>query len=285
MPADRKFTFEKGDQKIEAEVPSGWHHQSDLKDTHVEKSQFASELDRRVQEITKNRKTPDELLSDEGFLKTVATTKKDPILKILNIEPSRVDLDVQKMTSEITDRVTREVVSPLENKAKELEAENSFLRDQSLDAEAIQAAVAMRVPEDMQDLVKLFIRQHSKYDPASKRHFIKKLNGQDGFELSSDPQKNGHPYMTPRELLEREKRSGNRKSWFNVASQAGPGFESGPGHEGELTLDQFKKMTGAQQTAVYQKNPEVYNSFMEAIRQEGENALFAKSGGNLYSRR
>lgn len=275
MPADRKLTIESDGKKIEAQIPAEWVHKDELGETHVPKDQFQAELARRVESITKGLVKPEELLADEKFLKRIAEEKKDPLMKLLNIKPPANDIDVAKLQTEAMERVRREELTPLQEKISGAEEEIGSLRVRALDAQVAEAANQHRVEPELLDLVKLYVRERVKWDPKLREWFVKKSDGSDGFEFSTNPKQGGHPYMGVAEFIEQTKKSGGKKAWFLAGTQAGPGFSgTGGGSGGTATLDQFRKMTPAQQTQVYRETPELFNQFMEQIRTDGEDKLF-----------
>jgi hypothetical protein len=279
MPKDRKVKVPHGTEAIDFTIPEEWFHKDDIAETHVEKSKFATELSSRVAEITKDKKTADELLSDEKFIERVAKEKKDAVLKVLNINPSRTDIDVAKITEEAMAQVRKDEVEPLKKQLPEKDKEIDSLRLRALDAQVAEACIANGVVGDLTDLVKLYVRERTTWDGDRKDWFVKKKDGSSGYEISTNP-KSPHPWQGVSELLEKTKQSGEKKSWFVAGTQAGPEFKGGGGGgSGAVSLESFQKLSPAERTQFYRDHPTEYSTFMDQIRQSGESALFDKKSG------
>lgn len=276
MP-DRKIQVEHAGAKLEVEIPAEWIHKDEVGKTHVTKEFFETEVGNRLASATKGRFKPEELMADEAFLKTIVEQKKEPIVKLLGIKPNS-EIDVQKVTTDITERVRREEVKPLQDQTKGLNEENDLLRVRSLDAEIAEAAIPLRVPEDLLDLVKIYVRERMKWDGERKQWFVKNSKG-DGFEVSTSSKAGGHPYMGARELMEQLAKSGTKKSWFGSALQPGGDYRGGGGAAGVVTLEQFQALSPSEKTKFYQDTPDEFRRFMALIRDKGEQTLFDRSRG------
>lgn len=276
MPAPRKVSIDlEGGKKHEFEIPAEYIHQDDLKETHTPKDQFKVELDRRVASVTKDLKKPEDLLADGEFVKRVATERKDDVLKHLGIDPKSGPMDVTKIQTDVTERLTREKIAPLEAQFTAASTEIGLLRQRDLDSQTSISGKGLGIEDDNLELVKLYIRERAAWDQERKQWFIKKLDGTEGFEFSSDPKKGGYPYMTVREYLEDIKQKGERKGWFTSTVQEGADYKGGGGDPNAMTLEQFQKLSPTQKTEFYQKHQALYMKFMEQIRQAGEAKLFA----------
>lgn len=274
MPAPaRKLTVPQG--ATEVEIPKDWLHTEEIKDTHVTKEHFETEVKGRVERAQAGRFKPEELMESEDFLKTFVEKKKDPLMKLLDIKPTKDQIDVAKVVQETTEKVRREELGPAQVQLKTAGEEIHVLRVRGLDAQVAEAALRFRVRPDLLDLVKLYVRERADWDPERREWFIKKLDGTKGFETSLSSKAGGHPWMGVAEFLEKDSKSGEKKSWYDAATQAGPGYEGGPSGGGTMTLEQFQKLSPADQTKYYHTNPTEYMQFMSQIQKAGEDRLFA----------
>lgn len=277
MPApERKISVPAGAATVE--IPAEWLHKDQVGETHVTKEFFEQEIRDRLATATKGKYKPEELIALPDFLKTVAEQKKDDLVKLLNIKPAGAgEVDIGKIQTEALDRFRRDELKPVQDSIKTYEDEIGFLRTRDLDAQVAEA-VNGRVPPDLLDLVKLYVRERAAYDKDSRGWFVKKLDGGDGFEFSTSTEK-GARYMKPKELIDRLQKSGEKKSWFIAGTQAGAGYAggggSGNGSNGATTLEQFQKLTPAQQAQLYRDNPENFTKLMGELQSAGEARLFA----------
>lgn len=273
MAVDRKFKFKIGDVEHEAVVPEGWLAKAEVAEDFMPKDKFQEELKRRVDSATKELKKPEDLLNDEEFLTKAATEKKDFFVKLLEVKAG--DIDVAKLQTEAMDRVRTDEVKPLQEAAKKTVETIQVLRRRDLDGQIATAALTLGVDPELNDLVKIFVRDHSNYSPDHDSWLIKRLDGSDGFELSTDPDKQGsHPYMSAAEFLEVTKKGGKKKIWFKATTQEGVDYQGAEHGDGRVaTLDQFTKLSPADQTKFYGTNPEQHGKFMDQIRTKGEQSL------------
>ena len=264
-----------GATEVEIELPPEWMHLEDIAETHTPKDQFQAELTRRVQSITKDLVKPEDLLGNEEFLKRVAAEKKDDMIKLIGILPPKGgDVDVAKIQAEVTERVRRDEVKPLFDQTKGLEAEVSLLRRRDLQATILEANKDLQVVPDLSDLVVMYVAERVVWDPTSKSWFVKKMDGTEGYEFSSDPQRGGHPYKGPRELLEDIKKKGDHKSWFTSGVQPGADFQKGPaGTPGSMSLEQYDALPSEQKTAFAQEHEQEFTRLMDLKRAAGEQKL------------
>lgn len=277
MPAERKIQVEIEGKKHEVPVPEGFVHTDDLKETHVPKEHFQTELQNRVANITKGLRKPEDLLKDDDFFKTFVDTRRPDLVKVLDI---KVDpkLDVTKIQGEAIEQFKRTEFEPLAKKLEEGTREIGLLRERDFDAQVAEAAADLRVVPGLRDLVKVHVRNFFTWDPERRQWFQKKEDGTEGFELSADPKKGGHPYATVREFMIRLARDPERKSWFESAQQPGADYRGQPGGGGakQTTLDQYEKMSQADKTKFAQDFPAEFRALMEQKRKAGEDKLFAR---------
>lgn len=278
MPAERKISVELEGKTHELPVPAGFVHEDDLKELYIPKDQFQGELTRRVQSVTKDLKRPEDLLADPEFFKTFVDTRKEDLMKTLEIKPGDKDMDVTKIQTEVMERIRRDEVAPLQTQMKGASDEIDILRVRDLDGQVVQAGSMLRVVPDLQDLVKIFVRQRAGWDGERKQWFIKKLDGSEGFEFSADPNKGGYPYMTVREFLEKDKRSNEHKNWYEAGTQEGADFRGGHGSSDarSMNVEQFQKLPPAERTKFAQDYPAEFAALMQQIRIAGEDRLFNK---------
>lgn len=275
MPTERKITVEIEGKKHEVLLPEGYVHTDELKDTHVAKEHFQTELQSRLANITKGLRKPEDLITDADFTKTFIEKRKDDLMKVLNITPSKSDIDVTKIQNETADRVRREELSPLAEKLKFADEEVGLLRGRDLDGQVATVGLDLGIDPTLMDLVKLFVAGKFGWDPERRQWFQKKVDGSEGFELSGNPNKGGQPYVGVREFLEGIHQKGSHKSWFTTTTQPGAGFR-GTGSPKSMTVEQFQKLSPNDKTKLYHENNDLYNSLMAQIQSAGEEKLFAK---------
>lgn len=275
MPKDRKVKVTHGSEQIDFSIPEDWFHKDDISETHIEKGKFATQLNERVTEVTRGMFKPDDLIKDPAFVKRVAEEKKDDVLKVLNISPSRTDVDVAKIVTETTEKIRREELTPLQKQMEASVGEIGQLRLRALDAEVAEACLIHGVVPDMADLVKLWVKEQTGWHGERKDWFVKKSGAENEFEISTDP-KSKHPYAGVSELIGKTKQKGEKKSWFLAGTQPGPGYTGGGG-SGAVTLEEFQKKSPAERTQFYRDNPDQYSQFMNQIRESGEDKLFNKA--------
>lgn len=276
MPVE-KMTIELDGKTHELPVPKGFVHEDDIKDKYTPKDAFQEELTRRVQSVTKGLVKEEDLVKDPEFFKRYTEAKKEDLMKALNIPPSKDPVDVTKIQTEVMERIRRDEVKPLETGLKTASEEIGQLRSRDLDAQVVQIGSVLRVVPDLQDLVKIFVRERSGWDAERKQWFIKKFDGTEGFELSADPTKGGYPYMTVKEFLENDKRKGDHKNWYETGTQPGGDFRGGNNSDPRtMNVEQFNKLTPSEKTQFATAHPTEFTALMNQVRVAGEDRLFNK---------
>lgn len=272
MPMDRSIEVEANGAKVKVAIPTGWVHENDIRETHVTKDHFEGEIRNRLATATQGRFKPEELMADETFLKTIAEKQKDKLIPLLQIQPPKDAADIVRIQKDIEDRITQQVVTPLQTTNKTLVEEIDVLRTRDLDSQSALACADLQVVPENVDLVKLYIRQRMAWSPEQKAWFVKKASGE-GFELSLDSKKGGTLHMQAGELLETIHRSGEKKGWFVAAGQSGANFRGNRG-SGQMTLEEFVKLPSGEQTALYTSDPKLFNEFQAKIAAKGEELLY-----------
>lgn len=273
MPHKIKFNAPTAGEH-EIELPAEFLHLDEVKTQYSPKDQFQSELERRVKSITEGLRKPEELITDEPFFKTFVEKRKDDLMKALNIPAPKDGPDIPKIRGELTEQITREQITPLQESIKAATTEIDSLRERDLAAQVFSSAAGLRVVPTLVDLVQLYVRGKAGWDKEQKQWFIKKEDGSEGFEFSSDPKKGGHTFLGIKEYMEKLSVSPDKKSWFEVGSQPGAGFNAGSGNPKTMTVDQFQKLSAADKTKLYSDSPDDFTRLMDEIRQAGETKLF-----------
>jgi hypothetical protein len=280
MPTERKMTVKIDGKDHEIAPPEGFLHIDDVKESHIPKDHFQEELTRRVQSVTKDMVKEADLVKDPEFLKRFAEGKKDDLRKLLDIKIDKDAQDITKIQTEAMERVRREELSPLQTEVEAYKGEVGELRIRDLDAQTIQAGAGLRVVPDLMDLVKIYVRQHAGWDPERKAWFIKKQDGTEGFEFAVSPKKGGAPYMTVEEFLEKDKRSGSHKSWYEAGTQNGADFRGGSnGDLRSINLEQYQKLSPADKTKFGQEHPTEFANIMRQMQSAGEDRLYSRDRG------
>lgn len=261
--------------EIEVEIPAEFVHPEEpaFKDKFTPAADFQAELTRRVANVTKGLIKRDEAIEDPEFLGAIATKKRDELLKIMKIEPGAGAPDIKAIRAELEVGVRKEFVTPLEARVAEQDSEIGDLKVAGLRGEVALAALELNMEPENQDLVEMFVQKHAAYDPKARRHFIKKMNGEEGFEYSTDPKRGGNTHMGVAEFLAKLKKGGEKKTWFRDGTQPGAGFQAGDPNAEAMTLERFQKLTSTERTKFYQTNAAKYREFMAQIRDAGEAKL------------
>lgn len=258
----------------EIEVPEEFLHKDDINEKYAPKDTFQAELERRVESITKERKKPEDLIVDDVFVKSLIDKRKDDVIKMLGLPKPGEGPDLTKVATEAEARVREAEVKPLAEQVKAGAEEISGLRGRDLDAQVHEAANTVGVVPDLVDLVKMYVRDRVGWDPKLKQWFVKKVDGSEGFEFSTDPKAGGAPYKKVRELLQDMARDPARKAWFADRTQAGADFR-GNGDVRGMTVDIFNKLKPADKTKFMTEHPEEAARIMGEIQTAGESRLFA----------
>lgn len=276
MAIGREFKFKVGEVEHTATVPEDWVHKTEVDEGFMSKTKFQEELKRRVDGVTKGMVKSEDALKDEEFLTKAAEANKEFFVKLLEIKPGKEgDVDVAKLQKEAMDRVRQEELKPVQEASTKKDEEIQRLRLRDLDGQIATAAITLGVDPELTDLVKIHVRDNSIWSQELNQWLVKRQDGSGEFEFSTDPDKpGGHPYMGPAEFLEVTKKGGKKKVWFKASTQAGIDFKGDEfGADRAATLDQFKKLTPAQQTEFHGKDPTKYAEFMSQISAAGESAL------------
>lgn len=272
VPQDAKAGGE-----IDFALPDDFLHKDDIKESYLPKDHFEGELKRRVDSVTKGMHKKEDLLKDEEFLKEVAQSNRDKLIPLMGIDPKGNLPDLEKLTNEVTERVTKTHVDPLKVQVSQLGEENNALRLRSLSAQVYSAGSRpdSRIVPDLLELVEIHVRGKAGWDQERKEWFIKNAAG-DGFELSSNPKKGGHPYKTVDEFISDLAREEGKKAWFEAPGQPGAGYSGSGGGANVTTLEQYNKLKPAEKTAFAQQHPEEFTRIMGEIAAAGEKTLFRR---------
>lgn len=276
MPAPKTIKFTApaaGDHEVAFPDFEKYLSLEEVAASHMPKEAFQTELERRVTGITKDLRKPDDLVKDPDFLKRMAKERRDDLIKELGITQTPGAPDIAKIRDEIAAAINTETVTPLKAQVAAGVQEIDILRVRDLDGQIVAAQAANRAVPGLQDLITLYVRGRSAWDPDRKQWFIKKEGGE-GFEFSTDANKNGHPFMTPKEYVARLVKDPEKKSWFETGTQEGPGYTGVKGDPRAMTLTAYNALSAADKTQFGVDNPVEFARIMQEIATAGENKLF-----------
>lgn len=246
--------------------------EDEVRDSYVPREVMEDTIQQRIARATRGRFTIDDLDEDDDVLARIADRYSDRVKDALGIDDDANDVDVDKLRESIRSSE----VSPLKEQLETLESQVNSLRVERLKA-TVAGVDAIR--EGLTPLIQRYYQDAAEWDPEYEDWFVVDDDGE--FKTTSDPQKGKAPYMTIEEDLAEKHGSGEFDEWFKAQSRDGIGFGSTrPGGRGQTTLDDFKAMSDTERTKVAQQNPALYREFMDAITQEGEDAL-AKRNPNF----
>lgn len=253
-----------GDITIDAGAltEAGYVPRSSLDDDYVPRADFEVRLREAKREARRGLTKPDELLDDEDFRRKLADKHGDWFRETLAIKPEEGTVE------QIRASLMESEVKPLRQQLETRDTTIQTLRRKQRDGDIERAMGIVGVKPQFRPLALAWARERLALHPEHAEWFV--TDGQDDgepqFAFSKKPKDGRPPYQTAEEMFALLAQSGEYPDWFEKTTKPGSGYEGGGTGGGDISLDQFQKMTSTERTALFRKDPDQWRRLMEEMK-------------------